>query len=733
MGWFDEQIKRRIKDDELDFSHVAAELSSVVIGKEALRFDNLDDRRKTQDALDEIFRYYRETPQELPENITDINDQLEYLLRPTGISRRVVSLTKGWYKDAQGAMLGRTRTGEPVALIPGFSGYRFYSYESGEYIRVTAKTEALLASEAICFYRALPMRKINTKDLFAFMLRSISASDVVMIAASTLAVTLLGMYMPHINRLIFSGVAPSGRVSLLLPVAALLLGVSVTTMLVNIIKSLVMTGINIKMQGQMQAAAMMRVMSLPADFFRKFNAGDLATRTQDFSGLCSMLSGALFTTGLSFIFSFAYLAQIGAYAASLTVPALLVLVATLAASVITTLVQIKVAKRRMQSNAKQNGLVFALFSGIPKIKLSGAERRAFTQWAQAYKEFAKLNYDPPAILKFNAAITSAISLIGVIVIYFFAAKSGVSTADYMAFNTAYGMLSAAFAGLGALTLTLSNFKPTLQMIEPIMSAEPEASSGKKTVEHISGGVEVSSVCFRYGAETPLILDNFSLNIRSGQYVAIVGKTGCGKSTLMRIMLGFEKPQKGTVYYDGRDIASLDLRSLRRNIGVVMQNGKLFQGDIFSNITISAPWLTLDEAWAAAEKAGVAEDIRRMPMGMHTIISEGSGGISGGQRQRLMIARAIAPGPKLLMFDEATSALDNITQKIVSESLASLKCTRIVIAHRLSTVRQCDRILVLDGGKIVEDGSYEELIKKNGAFASLVARQRLDLPEEAQGN
>lgn len=195
---------------------------------------------------------------------------------------------------------------------------------------------------------------------------------------------------------------------------------------------------------------------------------------------------------------------------------------------------------------------------------------------------------------------------------------------------------------------------------------------------------------------------------------------------MRILLGFEKPQKGAVYYNGKDLNTIDLKSLRRKIGVVMQNDKLFQGDIYSNIVISAPNLTLDDAWAAAEMAGIEEDIKRMPMGMHTIISEGNGGISGGQRQRLMIARAIAPKPKILMFDEATSALDNITQKIVSDSLEKLKCTRIVIAHRLSTIRACDRILYLEKGKIVEEGTYDELIQKNGRFAELVERQRLDI-------
>ena len=221
----------------------------------------------------------------------------------------------------------------------------------------------------------------------------------------------------------------------------------------------------------------------------------------------------------------------------------------------------------------------------------------------------------------------------------------------------------------------------------------------------------------------------SLKIKAGEYVAIVGKTGCGKSTLIRLLLGFEAPERGAIYYDGKDMSKLDLRSLRRKIGVVMQDGSLFQGDIYSNIVISAPQLSLDEAWEAAELAGIADDIRAMPMGMQTILSEGQGGISGGQKQRLMIARAVAPKPKILMFDEATSALDNRTQKQVSDALDGLKCTRIVIAHRLSTIRNCDRILVLDKGRIMEDGTYDELIAKNGFFAELIERQRLDAPQK----
>jgi len=245
------------------------------------------------------------------------------------------------------------------------------------------------------------------------------------------------------------------------------------------------------------------------------------------------------------------------------------------------------------------------------------------------------------------------------------------------------------------------------------------------VTRLSGAIELNNVTFRYTEDMPYVLDDLSLKIKPGQYVAIVGRTGCGKSTLMRLLLGFETPQKGAVYYDGRDLKRMDLKSLRRRIGAVMQNGRLFTGDIFSNITISAPWLTLDDAWEAAELAGMADDIRAMPMGMNTLISEGQGGISGGQKQRLLIARAIAPKPEILMFDEATSALDNITQKQVSDALDNMKCTRLVIAHRLSTIRHCDRIIVLDKGKIVEDGTYDELLAQKGFFAELVSRQLLD--------
>ena len=335
-----------------------------------------------------------------------------------------------------------------------------------------------------------------------------------------------------------------------------------------------------------------------------------------------------------------------------------------------------------------------------------------------------LEYNPPFFIKYNGVISSGIGLFTTIVMYYFAVKSGVSVADYYAFNSAYGMLSGAFMSVASMALTFANIKPIMEMAKPLLDSEPEISEGKQVITNVSGNIEINNLSFRYNEKMPYVIDGLNLTIKPGQYIAIVGKTGCGKSTLMRLLLGFEKPDKGSIYYDGKDMNNIELRSLRRKIGVVMQNGSLFMGDIYSNIVISAPELTVDDAWEAARQAGIAEDIEKMPMGMNTLIAEGAGGISGGQKQRIMIARAIAPKPKILMFDEATSALDNITQKIVSDSLDKLNCTRIVIAHRLSTIKQCDRIIVLDKGNIIEDGTYEELISQNGYFAELVERQQI---------
>ena len=726
MGWFDEQIKQRKQNDDAVFSEAFAGIADAVLGSRMSAAFSSDEAR-AQSAIDEILKFYHLKPREVPDSVKGLNDTLEYLLRPHGIMRRMVELEDNWFTDAVGAMLGtRKDDGSVVAFIPrGLKGYVYFDTATGQWIRITRKNQDLFQREAMCFYKPFPLTKLNLASLMRFILDCLSMADLMLVLAGALAVSLVGMLTPKLNGILFGQVLESGSPRLLWGITIFMICTSLSTLLLRTVNVMLTERLNTKLELSVQAASMMRILSLPADFFKQFSAGELSNRVNQIQSLCGMLVSTVLNTGLTSLFSLIYVSQIFAYAPILVTPALIIIGVTLLFSVVTTLVQGSLTKKQMELSGKESGMSYALISGIQKIRLSGAEKRAFARWSELYAKQLRMSYNGPLFLRANSVISLLISTTGTIVMYYFAVKSQVSVADYYAFNAAYGMVSGAFLSLAGVAGTIARFKPILDVAKPILETVPEVSEGKLVLERLSGGIELNNVSFRYNENMPLVVDDLSLKIRPGQYVAIVGATGCGKSTLMRIMLGFEKPQKGAVYYDGRDLNTIDLKSLRRRIGVVMQNGKLFQGDIFSNIIISAPQLTMDDAWAAAEMAGIADDIRAMPMGMHTLISEGSGGISGGQRQRLMIARAIASKPRILMFDEATSALDNMTQKIVSESLAKLKCTRIVIAHRLSTIRSCDRIIYLEKGKILEDGTYDELIARQGKFAELVERQRLD--------
>ena len=474
---------------------------------------------------------------------------------------------------------------------------------------------------------------------------------------------------------------------------------SIGSILLSIIRSLLLNRIKYKLSLSVGAATMMRMLSLPASFFKEYSAGELNQYIGYMNSLCTTLVDSIFSTGITGVFSLVYLTQIFAFAPSLVWPSLIVTILTLAISMISSLVQTQINKEKMVLDAKERGLVFSFITGIQKIRLSGAENRAFAKWSKMYSRGAEMVFNPPSIIRLSGVFTTAISLIGTAVMYFIAVKSSVSTADYFAFNSAYAYISTAFSSLASVAVSAAAIKPTIDLIRPLLESRPEMEDGQETVTRLSGSIEFSHVTFGYDPESKPLFEDLSLQIPARQYVALVGRSGCGKSTLMRLLLGFEKPQRGGIYYDRKDTQTLDMRSVRRQIGCVMQ------------------------AWDAAEIAGIADDIRDMPMGMHTVLQEGGGSISGGQRQRLMIARAIAPKPRILIFDEATSALDNITQKKVSDALDAMKCTRIVIAHRLSTIRHCDRILVLHEGRIAEDGTYDELIAKNGIFAELVERQR----------
>ncbi|MGI6711866.1 MAG: NHLP bacteriocin export ABC transporter permease/ATPase subunit [Bacillota bacterium] len=721
---FNDQLNTRREIDQQMFEGALDDLVSILgIGVKAKGVIEKD--QYARGAMEEILLSLGAKIPEVPESITDIQAQLEYMLRPSGVMRRRVELVGIWWKDAVGAFLGSTVDGDVIALLPGkFSGYRYQDPKTGKIIKINQKTAKMINSDAFCFYRPLPAKKLNLLDLGRFMLKSINEADIVFVLGASLLVSLLGMFLPFMNKQIFDSVIPSGIKSNVLPVTALLVGAMVGSAFFGITRSIMLTRFRDKINLSVQSASMMRVFSLPAVFFKDYSAGELSNRIMSITTLCNMLSDTVMTTGLTALFSFVYIFQMGHYAPTLVVPGILIILTMLMFTIVTTLMQLKISRKRMKLSAKLSGLIFALFSGVQKIKLAGAEKRAFAKWANIYKEEGKLTYSPPLFLRINSAISTLITMAGSLILYYIAGASRISPADYMAFNVAYGAVSGAIMALGGIAMTVASIKPLLEMIQPILDTIPENNESKKIITTLSGNVEVNHLTFRYHKDGPVILDDISFKIRPGEYVAIVGKTGCGKSTLMRLLLGFEKPETGAIYYDGHDLESLDLRSVRQCIGVDLQNGKLFSGDIYSNIIITAPWKTLDDAWEAARIAGLAEDIKAMPMGMHTMISEGGGGVSGGQRQRLLIARAVVSKPKILYFDEATSALDNITQKQVSDSIAELKCTRLVIAHRLSTIRHCDRILVLDGGKIVEEGNYDTLMAKKGFFYDLVKRQTI---------
>lgn len=726
MGWFEQQIEKRRQTDEQLLEQSFANIASIIMGEDsAQKF--LDDRIISENAIGDILKAFHYKPVEIPDSIKGFDDQLEYSLRPYGLMCRNIELPEHWYADAYGPILAFTKKDNiPVALIPGVvSGYFFKDPDTGARIKINSRSASLFKLEAYCFYRPLPLKKLKIADLLLYMRSCISSKDISGIVIATIIATMVGTLMPRLSKVLTGPVISGGRTDALIAIGISIVSITFSMQMFGSIKGLLNSRLTTKTSMNVQSAMMMRLMSLPAEFFRRYSPGELRSRSLSVNQLCSMLMNLIMDTGLTSVVSLLYVTQIFSFAPSLAVSSVIIIIVTVLFSIVSTFVQMGIDRKMMDLGAKESGMSYSLITGVQKIKLAGAEKRMFAKWMKLYAKQAELAYNPPMFLKINGVISMAVSLISTIVLYYLAIANGIDQSSYFAFTAAYGYLMGAFMSLSGMAISFAQIKPILEMAEPFLNTEPETTEGKEIVTRISGGVEFDHVSFRYTEDSPVILDDLSFKIKPGEYVAIVGKTGCGKSTIVRLLLGFEKPEKGAVFYDGRDINSLNKASLRRKIGTVMQDAGLFQGDIYSNIVITDPELTLDDAWDAARKAGIADDIRQMPMQMNTLISEGHGGISGGQRQRIMIARAIAPKPKLLIFDEATSALDNKTQKMVSESLDSMGCTRIVIAHRLSTIKHCDRIIVIDGGHIIEDGSYDELIGKNGYFAELVERQRLD--------
>ncbi|MBR1511106.1 MAG: ATP-binding cassette domain-containing protein, partial [Acidaminococcaceae bacterium] len=517
-----------------------------------------------------------------------------------------------------------------------------------------------------------------------------------------------------------------------------------TTVALTTVRSVALLRLSASADTKVKPALVSRLLNLPVKFFRSFQSGELASRMMGMETMIQLISEETLGVIFSFVFSFWSLALMCYYSVKLTAVALVIWLLYLAV-VGFILRRLVIAQRQMtQAKNATQGILQQIFTGLVKFRVRGAEEQAYHLWGEKFAAEWKWDYAVRWLKNYNTIIAAVQPVLLSLLLYYFGIRelanaaadaaaqanpintalgesTALTVAGFIAFQAAYSSFNTSMNAVIPVIEQLSIVRPLLENLKPVLETEPESSDERPDAEVLSGAVEVRDLRFAYEPGLPEVLKGVSFRIAAGEHVAIVGKSGCGKSTLIRLLLGFEKPLGGAVYYDGQDLAEINAASVRSQLGVVMQNGQLMTGDIFHNI-VGVNDLTMDDAWAAAEAVGIAQDIREMPMQMQTIISEGSTNISGGQRQRILLARALAMKPPIIICDEATSALDNRSQAIVTNSLDKMKATRIVVAHRLSTIRNADRIIVLDKGRVAESGTFDELVAMNGIFTSMVKRQ-----------
>ena len=720
MAVYINQIKKRRQLDQARLAE-AIERGSQRLGfrrkKRIVPQDNKSALRQVLDALG-VKNY------ELEDNLLTPEEQLTDILRPRGIMMRRIKLTGTWWRECVGPLLGYGKDGRLIALTETSIGLGYqYRLQDGTLKKVGQKEmDNDLKPTAITFTKPLPMHRLGVKDLISFAWSVVSGPNATLLCLAALVVVILGMFTPMANKLIFDTVIPTSDAAALLPITGLLLGVTLGTVMLTLTRNLYITRVQHIVDMHTQFAIMARTFLLSPTFFSKHASGELTAKLNNVSTLSAMINESIVGVGLSAVLSLIYLIQVWIYGKQLLWTAVLIIILQVLMLWLSYRRTVTVKTKYTEKAAQLSGLEYNMFAGIQKLKLTGSEDRAFTRWLDYYTDTARLLYNPSFKGRLYPALSALLTIGGMALIFWTTLYYRVSSSDYIAFASAFGLMTAALLQINNVIPQLAQIKPLLESVRPILEAVPELEAKSPQVADLFGGIEISGVSFRYREDGPLVLDDLNLRIEPGEYVGIVGKSGSGKSTLMRLLLGFEQPLSGGIYYDNYDLAKVDKTSLRRNIGCCLQSGSLFTGDLLHNITITAPWASQDDVWEALRMACLEDDVRKMPMGLHTMVSGNDSGFSGGQKQRILIARALISKPKIIFFDEATSALDNLSQKQVSENLDRQKCTRVVIAHRLSTIRHCDRIIVLDKGKIAEEGTFEELMAKKGIFYAMSIRQ-----------
>ncbi len=655
--------------------------------------------------------------------------ELERIAQASGFRLRQVSLREGWWQNDFGTLLAFDQSsGQPLVLRADSRGRaQLIDPASGESADLLATPPARqrLAHTAYELSAPLPFRATGFRELFSIALRRGWRDLLPMLLAGALG-GLIAIAIPIATAYMIDSVIPNHEIGLLVELGIVLAVLGGTSFVASYIGTLAFSRAESRMGRAIQSGMMDRILRLPMSFFQNYSAGDLATRLMAITQIQTLITVSNVNTILagmfgifSFVVMFFYDTRLALWVSLLTCVYLML-------SLFISYRRLLEERPLANLSGKLNSTLLQLILGVAKIRLAAGEDRAFARWAQLFASGRRHQLAAQRLSAWQAAINQILPLGGLLIFILIIGKPGqglnpIAIGAFAALLLAFQRFSAGIALMWQVGTELIAIQPQLERARPLLDAIPEIGETKADPGQLSGAIEISHLSFRYAADGPLILDDMSLDVAPGEFVALVGPSGSGKSTLLRLILGFEEPEAGGILFDGQNIASLDAPALRRQMGVVMQNAQLMPSSLYENI-VGTSGATLDDAWEAATQVGLAEDIRAMPMGMQTVILEGGGAFSGGQMQRLMIARAIVSRPKILLLDEATSALDNRTQAVVTESLDRLRVTRLVVAHRLSTVVNADRIYVLEGGRIVETGRFADLMAANGAFARLAERQ-----------
>ena len=652
---------------------------------------------------------------------------LDDLKELAGFSYRDVVLEPDWYQNDCGVILA-TLDGRSVACVPTWGAkYILYDGESGKKTRLTREQAAAIDPKAKVLERMLPDEKLSVKQVLKHVVSGIRKSDVAIVIVLEIICTLIGILMPKLNQRIYDDYIPMGNLSVLTEMCVFIGTFMIGNIFFTLVKSLFAFVVETRAGYDLQNSAYRRIFRMPQSFFRRYDSADLAQRLMSVGGIANSLVTKVLGTGLASLISFLYIFEMIKYAKSLTVVSLLMVLVYALLSMTFSLLAVRKTKIIAEHEAGAESKLFQFISGIDKIRMTGVEERALSEYMTPYASARQEEIKKGRLDSLTGIFLGAGSTVFSMVLYYLIVKRSLnlSIGNFIAFNTAFGTVSSSLMSLVGLWLEYVQIKPTVERVFPVVTEESEAMENKDDVEELKGAIAFRHVSFAYDKNSKNVLNDLSFSVAPGEYVGIVGPSGCGKSTIMKLLLGFEKPLSGSVTYDDKDIGTVNMNSLRRKIGTVLQNGNLISGSIFENISISTANPTMAEVEKTIEMVGLKDDVARMPMGIHTMVSESGGTISGGQKQRILIARAIYNKPSVLLFDEATSALDNVTQSKVTESLATMHITRVVIAHRLSTIKNCDRILVINNGEIVEEGNYDTLMAQKGMFRRMATRQLVE--------